>query len=116
MQILILPYIDDILFLQNAINKDSIDCNVANNDKKHNWSGLVSYSLENKKIIITPESGITQNDVKKESLENLGNGISSGTINNIPCTWICFAKNSKLTKENIDKILHIITQENLKLA
>ena len=116
MKILFLPPISSSILqdVQNVINESIIKCSVSNIDEKHDWSGTVSYAKQHEKLLFTEQSGITIHDIDKVNLEQLGNGITTSEINGKPCSWICFSKDSDISKDVIDEILHIISQEEIK--
>lgn len=118
MKIIILPYIlADSNDIVKTIIKDSMNVNIENT-KREKETATVSYSIKQKKFVIADESGITQKDIVTESKngwESLGNGISKGTINKKPCSWIVCHKGTDLSKQNIEKLIEIIRQHNLRL-
>ena len=119
MKVLILPYLSSkkIGDVYKTINEDSMQVHVEQSKRK-NQVALASYGVSKNKITITDESGINNDDLKKEmknAFEFMGNGITSCSINGKPCTFIVFYKGSDLSKPNIEKIIGIIRQHNLRL-
>jgi len=115
MQILFLPFCTGKLEpIVELIEKDPMKVFV---EKTPAESATNSYSMENNKFVITRESGIEKSDIieqMKNSWEHLGNGMSCGPINNIPCSWIVCHKDADLSTPNIEKIIEFIRQQNLR--
>ena len=112
MKILFLPYckVPEMSIIAKTIQDDSMHVFVENTKRK-NEGATFDYSYNHDKFIFTVESEITLEDLKKENFHNwneIGNGISRGTINDKKCTWIVCHKDADLSDNNIKKIIQIL--------
>jgi len=119
MKVLFTEYIkpDAMGAVQSKIDAAKFSGKVEQDPEKVSDTG---YGIKYDKIVIADGCLLKMRDLKK-FLDKMsgswvtGNGITSGAIDDLPVSWIVFAKGADLSPQNIDTIVQIIRKENLKV-
>lgn len=113
MHVIFLPYCNiSNSELIKIIKDDEIKIFPATDD-----SATVSYGIKHHKIHFahgTIDETLFKEYCKKTSFEFLGNRMSKGSIDKIPYTMLICQKGAEINQKNLDRLVEIINQENIK--